>query len=56
MGNPQDVAETTTTGVASACAICAAAAAATAAAKMPLQYAGMNAKCCMLKVIVCLIQ
>ncbi len=57
MGNLQDVAETATAGVAAACAICAAAAAATAAAavKMPLQYAGINAKCCMLKVIVCLI-
>ena len=56
MGNLQDVAETATAGVAAACAICAAAAAATAAVKMPLRYASMNAKCCMLNVIVCLIQ
>lgn len=55
MGNLQDVAETATAGVAAACAICAAAATAAAAVKMPLQYAGINAKCCMLKVIVCLI-
>ena len=61
MGNLHDVAETSTVataGVAAACAICAAAAAAAvvaaaaAAVKMLLQYVGMNANCCMLKVIV----
>ena len=56
MGNLHDVAETATVataGVAAACVACAAAAAAAAAAvKMPLQYAGMNANCCMLKVVV----
>ena len=57
MGNLHDVAETSTVataGVAAACAICAAvvAAAAAAAVKMLLQYVGMNAYCCMLKVMV----
>ena len=48
----QKTATVATAGVAAACAICAAAAAAAAAVKMPLQGAGMNAKCCMLKMIV----
>ena len=64
MGNLHDVAETATVataGVATASVVCAAAAAAAVAAaaaavaaavKMPLQYAVMNASCCMLKVIV----
>ncbi len=53
MGNLHDVAEiatVATAGVAAACATRAAAAA--AAVKMPLQYVGINAKCCMLKEIV----
>ena len=64
MGNLHDVAETATVataGVATASVVCAAAAAAAAAVaaaaaavaaavKMPLQYAVMNASCCMLKV------
>ncbi len=51
MGNLHDVAETAsvaTAGVAAAYVVCVAA----AAVKMPLQYAGMNAQCCMLKAIV----
>ena len=55
MGNLHDVAETAsvaTAGVAAACVVCVVAAVAAAAVKMPLQYAGMNAQCCMLKVIV----
>ena len=57
MSNLYHVAETATVAsagvAAAACVACAAAAAAAAAAvKMTLQYAGMNVKCCMLKVIV----
>ena len=53
----QKTAAVATAGVAAACAICAAAAAAAVmllqyAIVMLLQYVGMNANCCMLKVIV----